>query len=377
MSMMIDTRESLFSRLTAGAPFPAPGRATGDRIVTYLADTIRDTAPTPLADVRVVVDGCPRTILLKLDGHSRWGSMKGRTALALLASVAGRVDERTTIVESTSGNLGVALAGICREIGLPFTAVVDSRLPPVLRSRLTEYQTRIDEVAHVEDSRHLQRRLARVRDIVRHDPHAVWPNQYENPANVAVHRWWTGPELDSQVGSDLQVVFSPVSTGGSFVGLRAFMAAARPQVRCVAVDVVGSTIFGGSSRRRLLTGIGASRRSTFIDRSGRPPHLRVSDDEAIATCRTLAADAGIAIGGSSGATVAACLRYLADHPDVRVALCMCPDLGSNYTQTLYDDEWLARSGAAGALRRPSAGGRAVHFAGSVTPVEPRAGKEYR
>jgi cysteine synthase A len=205
----------------------------------------------------------------------------------------------------------------------------------------------------------------------------VWPNQYENPANVAVHRWWTGPELDSQIDNDLQVVFSPVSTGGSFVGLRAFMAAARPQVRCVAVDVVGSTIFGGQSRRRLLTGIGASRPSSFIDRSGRPPHLRVSDHEAIATCRTLADDAGIAIGGSSGATVAACLRYLADHPGVRVALCMCPDLGSNYTQTLYDDEWLARSGATRALRRPSVGGRAMHFAAPVYRVGSPAEKEYR
>jgi cysteine synthase A len=254
-----------------------------------------------------------------------------------MGSVAGRIGNGTRIVESTSGNLGVALAGMCRELGIPFTAVVDSRLPRAMANRHKEFGARISEVERRDDSLHLQRRLARVREIVRNESDTVWTNQYENPANVSVHRWWTGPELSSQVGGTLQALFAPVSTGGSFVGLRDYMRAERPKVRCVAVDVTGSTIFGGTPRHRLLTGIGASKPSVFIGESDLPPHVMVSDAEAMATCRTLSRDLGISVGGSSGAAISGCLKYLSERPYLTVAACMCPDMGTNYQETLYSD----------------------------------------
>jgi cysteine synthase A len=88
----------------------------------------------------------------------------------------------------------------------------------------------------------------------------------------------------------------------------------------------------------------------------------VSDPDAIAACRTLASDAGIAVGGSSGATIAGCLKFLNGRPDIKVALCLCPDMGDNYRQTLYDDEWLANNGATGALGRLVVGGQPICFA---------------
>ena len=331
-------------------------------IADYVTDTIRWTEPTPIAEVAAVVGGQARTILLKLDGCSRWGSIKGRTALALLASIASRIDSRTTVVESTSGNLGVALSGICRDLGIPFTAVVDSRLPSAMSARLTDYGARLVAVEPADDTQNLQRRIARVREILDDDPHAVWTNQYENPANVAAHRWWTGPELGRQLDPGLQVVFAPVSTGGTFSGLRDYLSAERPEVTCAAVDVRGSIIFGGPPGHRLLTGIGSSRLSAFIGERSRPPHEIVSDVEAIATCRTLAHDAGIGVGGSSGATIAGCLRFLSERPDLTVALCLCPDMASNYSDTLYNDAWLARAGVTDAeFGRLSIAGQQVHF----------------
>jgi cysteine synthase A len=286
--------------------------------------------------------------------------MKRRTALALMASVAGRVTDKTTIVESTSGNLGVALAGICHDLGIPFTAVVDSRLPPAMSARLAQYGARLSEVDRADDSLHLLRRIERVREILDDDPHAMWTNQYENPVNASVHRWWTGPEL-SRADLRFQAVFTPVSTGGSFAGICHYLSAERPGILCVAVDVVGSTIFGGPAGCRLLTGIGASKTSAFIAAASPPPHVVVPDIDAIATCRAVAHDAGIRVGGSSGATIAACLRFLSERADLDAALCICPDLGGNYRQTLYDDGWLAEHEAIGALRRPSVAGQPVHF----------------
>jgi cysteine synthase A len=331
------------------------------QIAAYIADAIQRTEPTPIAEVAADIDGRPRTILLKLDGWSRWGSIKGRTALGLLGSVADQVGDRTTVVESTSGNLGVALAGICGELSIPFTAVVDGRLPSPMGARMREYGARIIEVARIDDGLHLQRRMAQVRAILRADPDALWTNQYENPANVTAHRWWTGPELASQLGHELPVTFVPVSTGGTFAGLRSYLAAEYPHVTCVAVDVRGSSIFGEPARRRVLTGIGASKPSAFIPDGDLPPHVIVPEADAIATCLALARDTRIYVGGSSGAALNGCLRFLSEHPELTVALCLCPDLDASYRNTLYHDDWLRRTGVADARARPVIGGQRVFF----------------
>ncbi|HEV2635139.1 MAG TPA: pyridoxal-phosphate dependent enzyme [Actinocrinis sp.] len=337
-----------------------------EEILDYVAEAVRSAPATPLLEVTVPVGDRPRTLLLKLDGRSRWGSIKARTALALLASVAGRIGPDSTVVESTSGNLGVALAGICRELGIAFTAVVDSRLAPAMLERITANGARVlsaDGDCPPDDSRHLQRRIALVQRILAENPAAVWTNQYENPANVAVHRWWTGHELDRQMDGGVQAVFAPVSTGGTFVGIRACLEAARPELECVAVDVDGSTIFGGPPKGRLLTGIGASKPSTFLESAGRPRHVMVSDAEAITACRALAEDLGVRVGGSSGATIAGALRVLHRRPDLTRVACICPDLGANYEQTLYDDAWLLERGVTEIDGRPVIGGCKAVFTG--------------
>ncbi|MGW7531801.1 pyridoxal-phosphate dependent enzyme [Amycolatopsis sp. NPDC054798] len=338
-----------------------------ERVLTYARDTIRQTPPTPVAEVTALVAGRPRNLLLKLDGRSRWGSLKGRTALGLLTSVADELADGSEVVESTSGNLGVALAGICRELGIPFTAVVDGRLPPAMARAIRQYGGHLVEAKPGDDRLRLQRRIAAVQEILAANPRAVWTNQYENPANAAVHHLWTGPELEQQLGPEPRVLFAPVSTGGSFAGLSSHMAEKRPEIDCVAVDVAGSTIFGGPPGCRLLTGIGASKPSNFLGAT-RPPHIVVTDTDAIATCRTLELDAGIGVGGSSGATIAGCLRYLARHPDVTGAVCLCPDLASNYRETLYNDAWLLQADAVDSLLRPELDGASVRF-DSVTRSE--------
>jgi N-(2-amino-2-carboxyethyl)-L-glutamate synthase len=315
-----------------------------NRVFDYVRAAVRTYPVTPLAAVNVEVAGRPRTVLLKLEGHSPWGSMKGRTALALVLSVRGWLGgDPPTIVESTSGNLGVALAAICHGLGFNFVAVTDSRLPSSMRDRMLRLGAFLDHVDGAPGHESLLLlRIERARQVVTEIENAVWTNQYDNEANKQVHALWMAPEAHEQVGPELDAVFGPVSTGGSFAGIYTHFAISCPGTRIVAVDVAGSVVFGGDARPRLLTGIGASRTSTFLARYRSLEHEIVCDEEGISACRVLARETGLSVGGSSGATLAGCLKYLAGHPEIRVALCVCPDLGDAYQQTIYDDDWLTR-----------------------------------
>lgn len=323
---------------------PAAGLSTtAAEVLEHVDAAVAAYPEVPIARVRVEVAGIPRTLLLKLEGRSPWRSIKGRTALGLVRSIAPRMASRdVTVVESTSGNLGVALSAICRDLGLPFVAVVDLKQSPVIQAAIEANGARLEVVrTPAAATTHLLDRLDRVRKLVAEIPGAVWPNQYENDANRHVHETWTAPEIDRQVGDEAQAVFVAVSTGGTLAGLAAHFRRARPSTRLVAVDVEGSTVFGGVPGGRVLTGIGASRRSTFLTRAGCDDLVYVREAAAIAACHVLRADTGLAVGGSSGAVVAGALDHLAAHPGLTTAVCVCADLGENYTRTVYDPDWLA------------------------------------
>jgi len=136
----------------------------------------------------------------------------------------------------------------------------------------------------------------------------------------------------------------PVSTGGTLAGIARCLRNESPATRIVAVDAYGSVALGGRPGPRLLTGVGAGRRSSFVTSETYDECVLVDDAEAFAQCRALASETGISVGGSSGATLAACRRMLAAGADLGRAVCLCPDRGEAYASTIYDDGWLARNG---------------------------------
>ncbi|MFJ9107698.1 cysteine synthase family protein [Streptomyces sp. NPDC102283] len=351
------------SPTAAATPGPAPRTPSAGPVLGHVARAMADYPVTPVRTIRTEIAGIPRTLTLKLEGHSPWRSIKGRTALSLIRSVADELSvPGATVVESTSGNLGLALSAICRELGLRFVAVVDHRQSPVIQQAIEANGGELDWVKTPDDATtHLQDRLARVRELVRDLPHAVWPNQYANDANWRIHESWTGPELDAQVDGTAQALFAGVSTGGTLAGLSRHFRRTRPGMRIVAVDVRGSTVFGGVPRPRSLTGIGASRRSAFLDDASTDEVLLVDERQAVACCHTLRHDTQIAVGGSSGAVLAGCLEYLYRNPEVRHALCVCPDLGEHYGPTVYHPAWLDRLGL------PAEPGRLRHRTGAACP----------
>jgi 2,3-diaminopropionate biosynthesis protein SbnA len=302
---------------------------------------------TPIRRVRLLIDGKSRNAYLKLEGHNPGGSIKDRTAFSLLQNVeaTGQLRAGGRLIESSSGNLAISLAMLARDRGYQFTAVVDPTMTEEKLDRLHALgaETMIVESPD-ETGGYLLTRLARVREMLVEDPGLVWTNQYSNAANPEAHSLGTAPEIHRQMEHRVDAVFVAVSTGGSLAGIGRFFRKASPDTRIIAVDVRGSVALGGSPGARKLTGMGSSRRSEFVTPELYDEVIYIRDCEAFAFCRTLNAFTGTKIGGSSGACLAACARYLHNHDKVERAVCICADRGEHYGSTIFSDSWLAQNG---------------------------------
>ncbi|MEV0395257.1 pyridoxal-phosphate dependent enzyme [Polymorphospora rubra] len=307
---------------------------------------IRRSTATSMVEVSVLVAGQRHRVRLKLEAQNPWGSIKDRTARSLLDELekSSSLEPGAMIVESSSGNTGVALAALCQERGYRFTAVVDPRASAANVRNMKEYDALVDVVSEPDEyGGYLLTRLKRVEGLVRnHGYH--WTNQYSSPANPEVHYRETGPELWSQAGNECDAVFVAVSTGGTLAGVARYLRELDTPPHIEAVDVVGSVVFGGVSGPRRLVGIGSSRKSDFLTPSHYDGYTLVEDVEAVGHCRGLSSSTGIRVGGSSGAVLAAATRFLRQHPDARSVVCLCPDGGDRYLESIYgpsapDEQW--------------------------------------
>jgi N-(2-amino-2-carboxyethyl)-L-glutamate synthase len=327
----------LVDRLIGEVPVQ-PGSAA---LVGELRRLVAAYPVTPMVCISIEVAGRQRSVWLKLEGNSPWGSIKGRTAVGLLGSIADAYQPGRRLIESSSGNLGVALAALAQACGAALTVIVDERLPTALRQRMTGYGADVviaDPAPGVSD---LQRRLDTIQRLLHDHPDWIWLDQYDNPANPRTHEIWTAPELLAQL-PDFQAAFIGVSTGGTLAGIAACLRSTTPMTRLVGVDVEGSTIFGGVPGRRILTGIGASRASTHLMTTTLDAVRMVPSWTAVGCCRAFAEASGYTLGGSSGAALAACLQEMTADEQLVEAVCLCPDLGANYLDTIYSAEWVQR-----------------------------------
>jgi cysteine synthase len=303
------------------------------------------TGHTPLVALCLLVDGIERMLRLKLESFNACGSIKDRTAHSLLDALGNRVDPALGVIESTSGNLGVAMAALCAARRLPFTAVVDPSTSAMLvmrMRRLGAHVVVIDEPDSV--GCYLLSRLRYVKRELRRRPGLTWSDQYSSEANVRAHYHGTAAELWGQLPVPTTVCVA-VSTGGTLAGFQRFVAQHRAPWRVVGVDVVGSVALGGPAGPRLLSGIGSSRRATLLE--GDPDETAfVSSREAVSACLWLLDSTGIDVGGSSGAVIAAALRRLREDRDLVEVTCICPDGGDRYLSTVYSAQWRQRHGLA-------------------------------
>ena len=300
---------------------------------------------TPLVPLRDLLDRDDIEVWAKLEMLNPGGSAKDRSANRMVedALAAGTIRRGFTVIESTSGNLGIGLARACREHGLNLICVVDSRTDPAkieaIRALGGEVRIVTEPDPHTGDL--LAARLALVRKLTAVTPGAWWPDQYSNESNPAAHQD-TMAEIDSALDGELDWLFVATSTTGTLRGCCDYLVDAGRDTSVVAVDAVGSVLFHGERGKRLLPGMGAGvptklSRGAWFDRL-----IRVTDLDSVIGCRRLLAGEGIFAGASSGG-VAMALESISPllEPGARCAMIFA-DGGEGYVSTVYDDAWVER-----------------------------------
>lgn len=303
--------------------------------------------------------GAPR-LYAKLERFNPSGSAKDRPAASILAQAlaSGRLAPGGTLVESSSGNLGVALAQQARWHGVRLICVVDPRTNRCAQRAMRALGAVVVCVEEPDEQTGdwLTARIARVQEIVASTPGAYWSDQYANEANPAAHASGTMREIAEDLDHRVSAVYVAVSTTGTLNGCLDYARAHSLGTDVIAVDAVGSVLFGGTHLPRRLPGIGAGMVPPLALRAQPADVLRVEEYDAVLGCRFLAAHEGLLVGASGGAVVAAVRETLDRYgPEDRVVL-VFHDGGEPYLDTVYDDDWVAeRFGVApdpGALDMP-------------------------
>ncbi len=290
-----------------------------------------------------------RQLYLKLEGCNPGGSIKEKNALYLVdqAERDGALRPGGTIIESSSGNFGVALAMIGAARDYRVIIVVDQKTTGSFRRTLQAYGAELQEVpaSAADASGSMQKaRMARASELARSLPGAWYPCQHLNPDNPNAHSVFTAREIQAAFPDGPDCLVVGVSTGGQLTGLARVLEPLFPRMEIVAVDVAGSQIFGGPARPYRMTGIGLSFRPPQLAMEAIDTAYAVSDELAYSVCHALARRQGLLLGASTGAIVAAGLRHSATMPVGSQILMLNPDRGERYLDTVYCPEWLERQG---------------------------------
>lgn len=314
--------------------------ASPARYGASIADCIGQTPLVRLS--RLFPEELGVQVFAKLEMLNPGGSMKDRPARFIVEDAfrRGILHERSHLIESTSGNLGIALAMVGRIYGLQVTCVVDPNISKTNLAIMKLMGARIEMVTEKdEQGGYLNTRIAKVRQLVEQIPGGYWINQYANENNWKAHYYGAGDEIARQMDR-LDILVAGVSTSGSIMGTSRRLREKFPKLIVVGVDAAGSIIFGGPKGKRELPGIGASRVPELLNRPEIDRVIHVHDYEAALACRELVRLEGIFAGGSSGSVIAAIRRLLPELGGPARIVTLLPDRGDRYMDLVYDDHWL-------------------------------------
>lgn len=316
-----------------------------DTAIECLPDSVLECiGNTPMVRLNRLFPQPGVEVLAKLEFMNPGGSMKDRPARYIIEEglADGSIPQGAHLVESSSGNFGIALAIAARVHGLTFTCVVDPKTTHANIAILRQLGVDVDIVDEPDDGGgYLQTRIRRVQELLQEIPAAIWINQYANNRNWQAYYHGTGAEISEQLVRPPDYLFAAASTTGSILGCARRLRERFPELRVVAVDAAGSVIFGGLPGHREIPGIGASRVPELLQPEEIDDVVVVDDREAAHACRALLETEGIFAGGSTGFVVAAISRVLPDLPRPCRVVTIFPDRGDRYLDLVYDDEWLA------------------------------------
>jgi cysteine synthase A len=310
------------------------------REASGIADDITQlVGNTPLVRLRRVTEGCAAEVLAKLEFFNPAHSVKDRIGVAMIdaAERSGLLRPDSIVLEPTSGNTGIALAMVCAARGYRCTLTMPETMSRERRQLLRAYGA---ELVLTPGADGMAGAIAKAEELAKNDDRYFIPQQFENPANPAVHRATTAEEIWQDTYGQVDVFVSGVGTGGTITGVGHVLKDRKPSVRLVAVEPAASPVLsGGAKGPHPIQGIGAGFVPHVLDVDLIDEIVRVENTDAIDVARRMAREEGLIVGISSGAAVWAALQIARRPENIdKLVVVVVPDFGERYLSTaLFDD----------------------------------------
>ena len=291
---------------------------------------------TPLLELVHIekAEGLEATVLAKLEYFNPAGSVKDRIAKAMIddAEARGLLKEGSVIIEPTSGNTGIGLASVAAARGYRLIIVMPETMSVERRQLMKAYGA---ELVLTEGAKGMKGAIAKAEELAKEIPGGFIPGQFVNPANPAVHRATTGPEIWEDTDGKVDIFVAGVGTGGTITGVGEYLKAQNPAVQVVAVEPAGSPVLSkGVSGAHKIQGIGAGFVPEVLNTAVYDEVIPVENEDAFAAGKKIGKSEGVLVGISSGAAVWAAIE-LAKRPENKgkTIVALLPDTGDRYLST--------------------------------------------
>ena len=292
---------------------------------------------------------------IKYEGLNVAGSIKLKTAKYLIDGLERQYNispDKNTIIESSSGNLGIALSIVCRSKKYKFICVTDPNTLPLAEKYMRIYGTKIIKVTERDEAGgFLTKRIELIHSLLQNDESLIWTNQYASEYNILAHYETTAQEIYERF-LNLDYLFIGAGTTGTLVGCARFFKQYSPQTKIIAVDNKGSVTFGFPPSPRYIPGIGTSRKPEIASTDNVFDVIMVPEEETVVICNLLLREYGLFLGGSSGTVIYAAKQYInsLSNKDISVVV-ISPDFGEKYMDTVYNPEWVEEKFGANIRKR--------------------------
>ncbi len=305
-------------------------------MANYYKGALELIGNTPLVEVTNIEKelNLKATILVKLEYFNPAGSVKDRVARAMIeeAESKGLLKKGSVIIEPTSGNTGIGLASIAAVKGYRIILTMPETMSVERRNILKAYGA---ELVLTEGARGMTGAIEKANELAREIPDSFIPGQFVNPANPAVHRATTGPEIWKDTDGKVDIFIAGVGTGGTVTGTGEYLKEQNPHIKVVALEPASSPVLsGGRSGAHKIQGIGAGFVPEVLNTSIYDEIFRAENEDAFAAAKLLAKKEGILVGISSGAALHGAIE-LAKRPENKgkVIVALLPDTGDRYYST--------------------------------------------